>query len=520
MSEPTEVQGTQAQVAMRALELAKTNSQLAKEKTPPVYLSCWKAYVEWVEEMHRTNMIAEGGRHLTRANVDLYFTTVIVNKTFQPATAKRYVYALQWHAKRAEYSIGVDKFEVESAVVKDALRDQERVYREFVAVSAPDPHADLPTDMLSSEEVCCALTAALAMKNWKDTVQCWTTCEQALTRTHSFRQLFICDLVVDHCHGPSETGPESKMLSMVLRKHKHKENANKNRVIGGWRHKNFLRCCTGQIAFALFVRLFDDADNLHFFASSSVNKSVPDWQKKELITGFETEKQAHAAYVAVLTKCLLSWRKITHVRMLGCESASKKGCSDDVIGTMSKHVTRKIARYETELHPKILLVMAGFEKRDTYFVPRIHLKLPTGWLIENLVLLLFPRITVWRTQQAGPDGDNNGKKKCAAHAFLWEVLPFFALVLFQDGIYWLRDFPDHEATRLLVKVLPDWYQQWAKEALADVEKGVILIINHFHESLEPVSNRVVSIDAIIVSAVIINNSIIVIIASTSRVITG
>ena len=33
----------------------------------------------------------------------------------------------------------------------------------------------------------------------------------------------------------------------------------------------------------------------------------------------------------------------------------------------------------------------------------------------------------------------------------------------QDGIYWIRDFPDHEISRLLLQVMPPNYQAWAKD---------------------------------------------------------
>ena len=38
-----------------------------------------------------------------------------------------------------------------------------------------------------------------------------------------------------------------------------------------------------------------------------------------------------------------------------------------------------------------------------------------------------------------------------------------AQVVVQDGIYWIRDFPDHEISRLLLQVMPPNYQSWAKE---------------------------------------------------------
>ena len=468
MSEVITEHQTRQQVGARALELASENAGRSQGEADKSYKLAWKKYTTWVDAMRRKGEITVGDRYLTQANIDLYFTTVVVILKVNPNGARRIVSALQWYSNRQIYSIGEEKFKLECPLIVDALQDHQRVWLEAQNNAVVDPHANLPTNMLSDDEVCYALKTSLSTKIWMDMLPCWTTCEQALTRTDSFRKFKICDLVVDGTHGPKETGPDSQMLSVILRKLIHKERAHRIRVVGTWRHKNFLRCSTGMIALSLFVRLYDDVD-LHFYKSTEVN-DVPPWQKRRLIDGFETDKKVNDAYSSLLQQCGLRWFKVTHLRTLGCERASRRGCSDNVIGTMSKHVTKKIARYETELHPKILLVQAGLLKRDTYFVPRTHLRLPDGFSGDELVQTLFPKIRVWREQQADPVLGDHPHPKCAAHVFLWEVLPFLATVLFQDGIYWLRDFPHHEATVLLATLLPSWYPEWARHALSQVEE--------------------------------------------------
>ena len=238
-----------------------------------------------------------------------------------------------------------------------------------------------------------------------------------------------------------------------------------------WHHQDYLRCGTSMIAFMLFVRLFTD-NSLNFYKSHEPNE-LPMWQKFKLslwADGRNGETQAYKAYKALLEICKLLWEKVAHMRKQGIESASKRGCTEDEIGTLSKHVTRKIAHYETELHPVILLVLSGFTKKESYFVPRTHLQLPYGLTEEHLVHWFFPRIDEWREQQADPThGDRPGDHNCAAYTILWTLLPWLSLVIFQDGIYWLRDFPNHEATRLLLYVLPDWYSGWARWARDEVE---------------------------------------------------
>jgi len=42
-------------------------------------------------------------------------------------------------------------------------------------------------------------------------------------------------------------------------------------------------------------------------------------------------------------------------------------------------------------------------------------------------------------------------------------------MIFQDGIYWIHEFPNHEASRLLLQCMPSWYPQWAAWARQDCE---------------------------------------------------
>ena len=39
----------------------------------------------------------------------------------------------------------------------------------------------------------------------------------------------------------------------------------------------------------------------------------------------------------------------------------------------------------------------------------------------------------------------------------------------QDGIYWLRDYPNHEVSRLLRDVMPANYERWCRNAREKIE---------------------------------------------------
>jgi hypothetical protein len=126
-------------------------------------------------------------------------------------------------------------------------------------------------------------------------------------------------------------------------------------------------------------------------------------------------------------------------------------------------MTAKIFKYATELYGPVMHVMAGFARDDAYFVPRCDIAIPAEW--GDITKLVFPNIDVWRFQCAAPNGD----KSQAARNFLNEMLPFLALVVVQDGIFWLRDWPEHPISRFLIDVMPANYERWAVEKRAEVE---------------------------------------------------
>jgi hypothetical protein len=87
--------------------------------------------------------------------------------------------------------------------------------------------------------------------------------------------------------------------------------------------------------------------------------------------------------------------------------------------------------------------MAGFRKENPYYVPRALLDLPNSveWYCEKLL----PDLATWR-QQAG---SLRGDKSILCDKFLNYLLPYFVEVLVQDGVYFIRDFPDHPMAQYL-----------------------------------------------------------------------
>lgn len=125
------------------------------------------------------------------------------------------------------------------------------------------------------------------------------------------------------------------------------------------------------------------------------------------------------------------------------DEASKGGVEERAISSMSKHVSgKKVSCYVTELNGKLLQYMAGFSDNEEYFPPRSELILPDWITKEQLIDLCFPASIRWRREQQLVLGEPSE----AACNFLYELLPFLSTVIFQDGIYWIKNFSEHEVS--------------------------------------------------------------------------
>jgi hypothetical protein len=69
---------------------------------------------------------------------------------------------------------------------------------------------------------------------------------------------------------------------------------------------------------------------------------------------------------------------------------------------------------------------------------------------------------------ASPSGDHS---KTALN-LLFGVLPFATKVVIQDGVFFIKDFPNHEVTKLLLKVMPPTFERWAKGMREQIEKDL------------------------------------------------
>jgi hypothetical protein len=461
---------TRESTAELARHHALTNARNAPRRQDRSYDNEWARYKRWVTLQRGLNNIPMDIKYITRANIDLYFQQEVTQRQIQPTGARRIVSALQKIANQVEYIDGRDSITVESASVLLALDVHQRYYMERMnqVDGRLDPHGNLPTNVLTEEELCRAHHVILetATLNWKDLSLSWSTCESTFMRWDSIRKLTLRDLRVNFTHCPQPQGGQGRkfsgMMTHILRKRIHKEKAATTRVAGAWRHKNVFRCCTGYLAMNLFVRLHSDR-TLHFLRSNSPDPKVPpDWWGRRVICEWNDDNAAHEAYKVVIARASLKPTKVLHLRLQGIESASRGGLDNDECGTLSKHSTQKISRYATELYPPVLKNKSGFlNRQDEYYVGRTELMITDQMKATfNVVKCLFPLIEVWQEEQRSAHGDHTD----AAYHFVQCLLPWIAHVIFQDGIYWIHHYPNHEVSRLLLHVFPPWYPEWAERA--------------------------------------------------------
>jgi hypothetical protein len=88
--------------------------------------------------------------------------------------------------------------------------------------------------------------------------------------------------------------------------------------------------------------------------------------------------------------------------------------------------------------------MAGHRKWDrAYFVPRTLI--PLDHTVEWYAGKLLPKLATWRQQSTSREGD---KSTCCEN-FLHHILPYFVEVLVQDGVFFIKDFPNHPVSLYL-----------------------------------------------------------------------
>ena len=465
-----------AQAALAEGSRANANQRLAGADS--TYLREWNRYKRWVTGKRATEVLPPGEKYITRDAIDLYFTEVVAHLTVTPKTAQRIRPSLQFFADKLEH-VGED-FCVNSQFVNEGIATQTQTYINASFSNKSDPHKNLPCNILTHEEHVRALDYIFSnnVESWQSLYMSWTLGNNTLIRCDTFLKLCLPNLCFNGTHGPllDENNTPLPMLSIILNAEQVKEGKKRKnkRITGSWRHKYYLRDATAAIAFSLFSKLYYD-NSVNFYEGRGGENTKPSWWKIKLsFNQWKNTRVASSAYNGLLDSCGITWGKIVHMRAAGIEHASAMGELDAAaVATLSKHQKSNLDKvYMTELFPPILRVMAGFSYTENkcktnstiYHVPRCLIKLP--WSDDQVSRFIFPKIDVWRDEYYSPEGD----KSEAAKNFLFGVLPFLAQVIVQDGIYWIRDYPNHEISRLLLNAMPPNYERWSSETREKIKR--------------------------------------------------
>jgi hypothetical protein len=421
-----------------------SNAMFVEQKTPNrTYATEIKKYLHWIQQQRESDQLPYGDKTVTRENLDHYFTMVVPYRNGVESTVIMIRQALTWYVKYRPTDCDPPDIAVVNDVVAAAYTAQ-AARHQAKSRDAADPHHGLKDTMSESDKLLNCSFILSDRDDWGSALVVNNMGHQVGTRGHSMRAFVYCDMNLTTGFGPEKEGPRSRILTMVVRKGDlHKDHHITDKQVGWWRHRNYLLCTGFAVATHVLWDLVNDS-NINFY---HWNKKVRNtWWDKKFITYKNYDDQKNAME-QIFESTGVTCCKLTHLRTLAVQHAGSEGLAPWQINTMTKHMLEKInSAYQSEVDKTTMKVMAGFSQDESYFVPRTSVELPRP--IEELCHLLLPKLAEWRRQAASRQGD---KSSCCRH-FLWDIVPFLVEILVQDGIYLIRDFPDHQMS-LYLKVM-------------------------------------------------------------------
>ena len=420
------------------LVVERVTALMTRRSKDASYQNEYKKFVRFVIEK---DIRGEGDfKYVHRGSVDQYFEEAVVLRTFQKAGASRIVQSLQWFYLNLETPSGPLK--VWSPKVKEAINQQQENRKNTPNSSIRGcPHRGLK-DVLSEADKKKIISHILRHRSdWGSLNTSFTWGNQAAVRGASTRKCGFAELYMSVGFGPAKEGPRASTLLLVLRPGEmNKDRFTTARMVGCWRHREPLLCAVGHLSLHMINRLRLDSD-IHFLHEELTEDA--DWWGTPLID-FDTLNDETGPMKEVYKATGVEGCKLTHNRTYAVQQAGSAGLAPYQINSLTKHMIEKIHKsYLPELDKEACKVMAGFSKDEGYFVEREHLELPMP--IETLIVLLLPEYPNWLAQHESQDGD---KSPCC-RKFLYEVIPHMVRVIVQDGIYLVRDFPEHEMSNYL-----------------------------------------------------------------------
>jgi len=199
---PPQAEATSSTIRNRIDDLALQNLIEGSKKPDPTYLSIWNMYKKWANERQdESSPIFPPYCH--RDILDLFFVSFIAKKSWAKSYARKHVSALQFFADYdvTEHAGKSPRFIVETPTITQALDCmQTRLGNE--KKRSRDPHANLPTDILSYNDELKLLREGIINRiTWADFAVSWTWGTSCFIRGHSMRASYARHLLTLDSYG-------------------------------------------------------------------------------------------------------------------------------------------------------------------------------------------------------------------------------------------------------------------------------------------------------------------------------
>jgi hypothetical protein len=422
---------------------ARMKEVLERRNKCRTYSTEYKKYCRWVD----SNNLRQAGDEVNfihRDAIDSYFTREVVNRGGQMNNINRICSSIQWFHDNVEQPGGTadPAFVLRNNIVKAAIAQQQENWKNRGSTIhlGSDPHKGLKDLMPLGDKLIVARNIH-RRADWGSLGMSFSWGCNAGVRGASSRKFVYADLNVSHGFGPEKTGPRSRCLLLVLRKgDAHKDRCDTDKQVGVWRHKNYLLCSVFNTALHIVNELRQDA-TINFYHYRKEERAS--WWDKELIQYNASGKES-AAMTQVYRETGVESYKMTHNRTHAVQLGGSEGLAPWQLNTFTKHMLDKLnSAYQPEMNRETAKVMAAFEKDEPYFHGSSNLQHPVP--VPTLINFLLPNYASWVRQANSVVGD----KSICCRKFLHEVIPYLVEVLVQDGIYLIREFPNHPMSQYL-----------------------------------------------------------------------
>lgn len=408
-------------------------------KTNKTYVGEYKKFCKWcMDELPHEDLPG----YISRANVDAYHTRAIIYRSGNRNSVMRVAVGLQWFYANVEQP-GGPAFAVRSTVTANCINMQQDRHKSGANErhGGVDPHKGLKDLMPEGDTKRIVTHIHKNRSDWGSLSMSYTWGVNAGVRGASSRKLVLCDLNLSRGFGPEREGPRCRTLMLILRKGDvHKDNHGTDKQVACWRHRDYLLCSAFNTALHVInsLRANDSINFLH-----KEKKKRASWWDYPLIE-YDTLSQESAAMTEVFLSTGVESSKLTHNRTQAVQRAGSEGLAPWQVNTFTKHLLNKFhTSYQSESDKEACKVMAGFSKDEAHFVAEGHLTLPHP--LHLMMRMLLPNYARWCAEAASTYGD----KSTCCRKFLGDILPYLVEVLVQGGIYFIRDFPNHEMSNYL-----------------------------------------------------------------------